>query len=162
MISTNSIQLSSDSEIEDANGMNVEKRPHPCLETVVINGVNSRKKACQKFGRHPARYELEHGISPNIFTPTENNLCYTNQGSTQVAKSSPCQLPSSWAAPICRQFWKAGNYGNEQSAKISIKSTFTNFHIFQYAFIPFLFICIHACMALMIFDLTWGSPVTNS
>lgn len=162
MISTNSIQLSSDSEIEDANEMNVEKRPHPCLETDVANGFNSRKKACGKFRRHPAKYELEYGISPNIFRSTKNNLCYTNQGNAQVAESSPCQLPSPWAAPICRQFWKAGNYGSEQSAKTTIKSTFTIFHIFQYAFIPFLLICIHACMALIIFDLTWGSPVTNS
>ncbi|WOG96423.1 hypothetical protein DCAR_0415758 [Daucus carota subsp. sativus] len=129
MISTNSIHLSSDSETEDATGKNVVKRPHSCLETVVRNCLNSRKKACQKFRRHPARYELEDEICTNLLSSAENNVCYTNQGSAQVAETRPCQLSSSWAAPICRQFWKAGNYGNEQRAKTTMKNGNSRMHI---------------------------------
>ena len=136
MISTNSIHLSSDSETEDATGKNVVKRPHSCLETVVRNCLKSRKKACQKFRRHPARYELEDEICPNLLSSAENNVCYTNQGSAQVAETRPCQLSSSWAAPICRQFWKAGNYGNEQQAKTTMRSTSTILHNFQSALFP--------------------------
>ncbi|KAK1378057.1 MORC family CW-type zinc finger protein 3-like [Heracleum sosnowskyi] len=79
--------------------------------------------------RHPARYEVEYGISPRFSTSTGNNSCYVNEGSAQVAKSSPCQLPSPWAAPICRQFWKAGNSGNEHSAKTTIKNGNSQMHI---------------------------------
>ncbi|KAK1384458.1 hypothetical protein POM88_022193 [Heracleum sosnowskyi] len=102
-----------------------------CVYVYIGNALQSHLAGayCLCIKRHPARYEVEYGISPRFSTSTGNNSCYVNEGSAQVAKSSPCQLPSPWAAPICRQFWKAGNSGNEHSAKTTIKNGNSQMHI---------------------------------
>ncbi|KAA8530215.1 hypothetical protein F0562_004924 [Nyssa sinensis] len=70
---------------------------------------------------HFARNKSLDNISSNAFSTSRSNSSVLDQGGSPVEESSPSQ-PSLCPAPICRQFWKAGNYDTGQGSKAPLQN----------------------------------------
>lgn len=114
MSSENMIYLYSDNEMGDLGGKVGEKRPHYAIGISELKGSNNYKikKLCGD----------NNNSSSNLVGVSQSGSSVLEQGCCVDDESSPSFSPSLCPPPVCRQFWKAGNYEMEQSAKAPIQS----------------------------------------
>ncbi|KAM7512477.1 hypothetical protein LguiB_011352 [Lonicera macranthoides] len=111
MSSENLIDLCSDNEMGDSGGKAGEKRPHYALGTSELEGNNYNK----------IKKLRGNSSSSNVVGISQSGSSILEQGCCVDDESSPSFLPSLCPPPVCRQFWKAGNYEMEHSAKAPIQ-----------------------------------------
>lgn len=112
MSSENLIDLCSDNEMGDSGGKAGEKRPHYALGTLELEGNNYNE----------IKKLRGNSSSSNVVGISQSGSSVLEQGCCVDDESSPSFLPSLCPPPVCRQFWKAGNYEMEHSAKAPIQS----------------------------------------
>ncbi|KAH7851030.1 hypothetical protein Vadar_006300 [Vaccinium darrowii] len=116
MSSANFVELSSDEEIGKSGG----KKSKRSLDSVLGTGEhkqNNRTKSKKVRRKSRSGQELEEYISSVACTISQNGSSVLDQGTSPLDKSSPSSVPSLGSAPICRQFWKAGNYNLGEGSK---------------------------------------------
>ncbi|XP_052181317.1 protein MICRORCHIDIA 6-like isoform X7 [Diospyros lotus] len=83
----------------------------------------------QKSGTQSRRRELAESQSPNVLSTGQSGNCILDQQPPPTEdKSTAPVLPAS-SAPICRQFWKAGNYDEGLTSKSVIQNGSSYLHI---------------------------------
>lgn len=121
MSSANFVELSSNEEIGKSGG----KKSKRSLDSVLGTGEhkqNNRTKSKKVRRKSRSGQELEEYISSVACTISQNGSSVLDQGPSPLDKSSPSSVPSLGSAPICRQFWKAGNYNLGEGSKTQHQS----------------------------------------
>uniref|UniRef100_A0A5B6Z0S5 Morc S5 domain-containing protein n=1 Tax=Davidia involucrata TaxID=16924 RepID=A0A5B6Z0S5_DAVIN len=113
MSSADFIDLCSDDEIGDSCGKDGKKG----LGSVSGTGNTKSKKTHPKSKMHSARKKSLENKSAISFSISRSDSSVLDQGDSPVDESSPL-----CPAPICRQFWKAGNYDIEQRSKAPLQN----------------------------------------
>ncbi|KAK2981552.1 hypothetical protein RJ640_027977 [Escallonia rubra] len=111
------VDLCSDDEIGDSGGKDVQKRSRSVLETPESKWSGEVKNPCQESKKQCARQGFKDNRSSTVLSTSQSNSCIFRQGCSPVEESSPSSWTSIRPAPICRHFWKAGEYDAEQCTK---------------------------------------------
>ncbi|XP_052197865.1 protein MICRORCHIDIA 6-like isoform X2 [Diospyros lotus] len=74
------------------------------------------------------RQESKESRSSNVFQ-SQSDFVDFDRGHHPVDESLPSHMPSSYPAPICRQFWKAGNYNGGQRPKPQLSDGKNYLHV---------------------------------
>ncbi|KAI8019781.1 Protein MICRORCHIDIA 6 [Camellia lanceoleosa] len=122
MNSADFVELSNDDKIGESSEADSEKGLDSVLGTTELKGNTKIKKVYRKSKTHSARQKSEESRSSVVLSVSQNDSSVLDQGCSTVDESSPSSVPSFCPAPICRQFWKAGNYDTGQGYKTQLKN----------------------------------------
>ncbi|KAF7135142.1 hypothetical protein RHSIM_Rhsim08G0052000 [Rhododendron simsii] len=116
MSSADVVELSADDMIGKSSGKKSKMRLDSALGTIEHewNTQTKSKKVCRKS---KMRQEPEDNIVSVARSTIQNNSSALDQGPSPVDESSRSSIPAFGPAPICRQFWKAGNYDMGEGSK---------------------------------------------
>ncbi|KAL7221163.1 hypothetical protein ACSBR1_023170 [Camellia fascicularis] len=122
MNSADFVELSNDDKIGKSSGTDSKKGLDSVLGTTELKGNIKSKKVYRKSKTQSARQKSEESRSSVAHSVSRNDSSVLDQGCSTVDESSPSSVPSFCRAPICRQFWKAGNYDTGQGYKTQLKN----------------------------------------
>ncbi|KAK8465788.1 hypothetical protein PHAVU_009G176500 [Phaseolus vulgaris] len=105
---TEIVDLSSDDESETV-----------CLKAVKLEGDFVMDKKCQS---HTTGQDSEENLSSNGPSTGHSNSSVLEQGPSPVDDTCISYVSPIGAAPLCRQFWKAGNYDDGIGSKVTVQS----------------------------------------
>lgn len=71
---------------------------------------------------HCKRQESEENRSSNVLSTGQSGSSILDQGQSPVDDSSLSSTSPTCPAPLCRQFWKAGNYNDGLGSEVSLQS----------------------------------------
>lgn len=129
MSSIDIVDLSSDDECGELPLKAVKLEP-----VVVGNRIQQKeskfqqKNKIQKKGSkhqsetHCKRQESEENRSSNVLSTGQSGSSILDQGQSPVDDSSLSSTSPTCRAPLCRQFWKAGNYNDGLGSEVSLQS----------------------------------------
>ncbi|KAL6953198.1 hypothetical protein U1Q18_012480 [Sarracenia purpurea var. burkii] len=86
------------------------------------NTKTKSKNFFRKSNTHSAGQESKKNRSSVVFSTSQNESSVLDQGLSIVNEPSPSSFPSFGPAPICRQFWKAGNYDIGEGSKTQLQA----------------------------------------
>lgn len=122
MVTTEIVDLSSDDESEEVGPIVAVK-----LETDYIadakqhNETDKDQLARRERSRsHATRQDAEGNISSNAPSTGHSNSSVLEQGS--IDDTGISYASSIGVAPVCRQFWKAGDYDDGLDSKVTVQS----------------------------------------
>jgi hypothetical protein len=117
------VDLSSDDECGHLNVKAVK------LEPGVVGGRIQQKEnkvqlavKRQKYETQCRRQESEENRSANALSTGKSSSSILDQGQSSVDDTSLPSTSPTCSAPLCRQFWKAGNYDDGIGSKVSLQS----------------------------------------
>ncbi|XP_028118747.1 protein MICRORCHIDIA 6-like isoform X4 [Camellia sinensis] len=122
MNSADFVELSNDDKIGESSGTDSKKGLDSVLGTTELKGNTKSKKVYRKSKTQSARQKSEESRSSVAHSVSRNDSSVLDQGCSTVDESGPSSVPSFCPAPICRQFWKAGNYDTGQGYKTQLKN----------------------------------------
>ncbi|CAL5370524.1 unnamed protein product [Camellia sinensis] len=122
MNSADFVELSNDDKIGESSGTDSKKGLESVLGTTELKENTKSKKFYRKSKTQSARQKSEESRSSVVHSVSRNDSSVLDQGCSTVDESSPSSVPSFCPAPICRQFWKAGNYDTGQGYKTQLKN----------------------------------------
>ncbi|PIA61815.1 hypothetical protein AQUCO_00200068v1 [Aquilegia coerulea] len=115
------VDLCSDDEVgrEEVNVVTQERGSNSSI-------VHQKKNNKTEWGKkqtsrsHSTWNESSANRSANVLNGVQSNSAIQGQlGSATNGSALPSRLPS---APLCRQFWKAGNYDDAQAARLQLQA----------------------------------------
>ncbi|KAK7354033.1 hypothetical protein VNO80_19489 [Phaseolus coccineus] len=109
---TEIVDLSSDDESETV-----------CLKAVKLEGDFKR---CQS---HTTGQDSEENLSSNGPSTGHSNSSVLEQGPSPVDDTGISYVSPIGAAPLCRQFWKAGNYDDGIGSKVTVQNAKNYLHV---------------------------------
>ncbi|XP_058180330.1 protein MICRORCHIDIA 6-like isoform X3 [Rhododendron vialii] len=115
MSSANVVELSADDMIGKSRGKKSKRRLDSALGTIE-HEWNTQTKSKKVRRKSKMRQEPEENIVSVASSTIQNDSSALDQGPSPVDESSP-SIPAFGPAPICRQFWKAGNYDMGEGSK---------------------------------------------
>ncbi|KAJ1418303.1 Histidine kinase/HSP90-like ATPase [Sesbania bispinosa] len=134
MSATEIVDLSSDDETEtetEKAGLEAVK-----LETDFTTGVMQQNKtdkgqlAKHKRSRsHATRQDSEENISSSNPSAGHSNSSVLEQGTSPVDDTGISYASPICAAPLCRQFWKAGSYDDGLGSKVTVQNAKNYLHV---------------------------------
>ncbi|XP_038686675.1 protein MICRORCHIDIA 6-like isoform X1 [Tripterygium wilfordii] len=83
----------------------------------------------QKFKNQSRRQESEENRSSNVLSTGQSSSSVLEQGQSPVDDTGVCSTSSICPAPLCRQFWKAGNYDDGLVSKITLQNGKNSVHV---------------------------------
>lgn len=99
------------------------------LEADVIGStMQQEEKTKAQVAKHQTsttkstRQEFEEDRSSNALSTGHSNSSILDQGQSPVDDTGLCSTSPICQAPICRQFWKAGNYDDDLGSKVTLQS----------------------------------------
>lgn len=123
MSSLDFVDLCSDDDIEESNGKVLRKEPDSVAGKFFLKRKHKTKKSqLLKSKKQFTRQESVVDRSSNAYSPGQSNSIVLDQGSSPVDESSLSSASHICPAPICRQFWKAGDYESGQGSKAATQS----------------------------------------
>ncbi|KAK7281933.1 hypothetical protein RIF29_10324 [Crotalaria pallida] len=106
------------------------------LESDSITGAKQQYKsnksslARHKRSRsHPLRQDSEENISSNAPSTGHSNSSVLEQGLSPVDDTEISYVSPISAAPVCKQFWKAGSYDDGLASKVTVQNTKNYLHV---------------------------------
>lgn len=87
------------------------------------NGQKASPAKHQKSMTQSRRQESEDNRSSNAISTGQSSSSVLEQGQSPVDDSGVSSASTICSAPICRQFWKAGNYDDGLGSKVTLQST---------------------------------------
>lgn len=117
MRSTDFADIDSQDKINTPDGKDSQTLPDSVSLRLKLNGKHKVIKVRRKSKEHSSIHEFEDG-----FRVPKSESSISDQGFSQVDQLISSSPPTICPPPICRQFWKAGSYHIEQSAKAPIKN----------------------------------------
>ncbi|KAL9314108.1 hypothetical protein ACSQ67_019560 [Phaseolus vulgaris] len=112
---TEIVDLSSDDESETV-----------CLKAVKLEGDFVMDKKCQS---HTTGQDSEENLSSNGPSTGHSNSSVLEQGPSPVDDTCISYVSPIGAAPLCRQFWKAGNYDDGIGSKVTVQNAKNYLHV---------------------------------
>ncbi|GMH31455.1 hypothetical protein Nepgr_033298 [Nepenthes gracilis] len=123
------IFLISDEEMRVYNGKSVKLEPdfdgskiHPDIRS------ESELSHLGKVALGRRGEESEENRSSNAFSTGQSGISMLDQAQSLIDDTSPSAFPLS-PAPLCRQFWKAGNYDDALASKTRIQNYKNHLHV---------------------------------
>uniref|UniRef100_A0A5B6ZI37 Putative MORC family CW-type zinc finger protein 3 isoform X1 n=1 Tax=Davidia involucrata TaxID=16924 RepID=A0A5B6ZI37_DAVIN len=122
MSSTNVVDLFSDDELGKVDAKTVKLEPH------LVGGSMQQEYHIidlaqhQKFEAHSRRQDSEENRSSNALSTGQSGTSVLDQDQSPIDNTSLSSTSPICSAPLCRQFWKSGNYDDG----LASKSTFQN------------------------------------
>ena len=115
------VDLSSDDEGEKVIPKAVK------LEPDFVSGAKQQNETNKGIQSHSVRQDSEENISSNGPSTGHSNSSVLDQGLSPVDDTDMSYASPICAAPLCRQFWKAGNYDDGLGSKVTaVQSNFPN------------------------------------
>ncbi|KAK9271675.1 hypothetical protein L1049_002038 [Liquidambar formosana] len=124
------IDLCSDDEIGESNAKNPLKELKSLSGTSQLKrNYKTKKVQLPKSKNQSTRQESKENRSSNALGTGQNASSMLDQGHSPFDESYLSSASPVCAAPICRQFWKAGNYDSEQGSESKIQNGKNNLRI---------------------------------
>ncbi|KAF5476770.1 hypothetical protein F2P56_003473 [Juglans regia] len=120
MTSIDIVDLSSDDECVEPHLKSVKSEP-----VVVGNRIQREESKFQQKLQSETQFkrqESEENRSSNILSAGQSCSSILDQGQSPVDDSSLSSTSPTCPAPLCRQFWKAGNYNDGLGSKVSLQN----------------------------------------
>ncbi|KAF8390454.1 hypothetical protein HHK36_024980 [Tetracentron sinense] len=120
---TDIVDLCSDDEIGEADVTHVKQKPDSVSAT--IRGkeyCNAEQLPQHKSQTLCTRQEFEENRDSNALNDGQSCSSILDQGDSPVEESSLSSASPGCPAPICRQFWKAGNYNFGLGSKVALQN----------------------------------------
>ncbi|XP_058180328.1 protein MICRORCHIDIA 6-like isoform X2 [Rhododendron vialii] len=127
MSSANVVELSADDMIGKSRGKKSKRRLDSALGTIE-HEWNTQTKSKKVRRKSKMRQEPEENIVSVASSTIQNDSSALDQGPSPVDESSP-SIPAFGPAPICRQFWKAGNYDMGEGSKTQHQKGANHLHV---------------------------------
>ncbi|XP_047161075.1 protein MICRORCHIDIA 6 [Vigna umbellata] len=109
------VDLSSDDESETV-----------CLKAVKLEGDFVTDK---RYQSHTTRQDSEENLSSTGPSTGHSNSSVLEQGPSPVDDTGISYVSPIGAAPLCRQFWKAGNYDDRIGSKVTVQNAKSYLHV---------------------------------
>lgn len=122
MSSIDIVELSSDDEYGDVDVKAVRLEPDIVQGRIQLEENKVQLAKHQKFEMRCGRQESEENRSSNAFSTGQSSSTILDQGQSPVDDTSLSSASPLCSAPLCRLFWKAGNYDEGLGAKVSLQS----------------------------------------
>ncbi|GAB2269824.1 hypothetical protein Dimus_004742 [Dionaea muscipula] len=106
---------------QDFQGSQVKQEKHH--EPILVHKENVFFQSFQ------SREECEENRSSNAFSTGQSGISMLDQAQSPIDDTSLSSASSLCPAPVCRQFWKAGNYDDALASKTWIQSTKNHLHV---------------------------------
>lgn len=117
------VDLSSDDESEKVGPVVVKLEPDYVRGADKPHGTDKGVLAkFDKFRRHATGQDAEENISSNAPSTGHSNSSVLEQGPSPVDDTGISYASSICAAPLCKQFWKAGSYNDGLGSQITVQS----------------------------------------
>ncbi|CAL0305103.1 unnamed protein product [Lupinus luteus] len=124
------VYLSSDDESEEVSLKPVKLEPDFVIDAKQQNKNNRSSLArSQRSRSHPIRHDSEENTSSNAPSTGHSNSSVLDQGLSPVDDTDISYASSISAAPVCRQFWKAGNYDDGLGSKVTVQNAKNHMHV---------------------------------
>ncbi|KAG7954532.1 hypothetical protein I3843_11G023200 [Carya illinoinensis] len=120
MTSIDIVDLSSDDECGELHLKAVKSEP-----PVVGNRIQQEESKFQQKLQSETQFkrqESEENRSSNVLSTGQSCSSILDQGHSPVDDSSLSSTSPTCPAPLCRQFWKAGNYNDGLGSKVSLQN----------------------------------------
>lgn len=121
MSSADVVELSVDDMIGKSRGKKSKRRLDSALGAIDLEW-NTKTKSKKVRRKSKMRQEPEENIVSVARSTIQNDSSALDQEPSPVDESSPSSIPAFGPAPICRQFWKAGNYDMGEGSKTQHQS----------------------------------------
>ncbi|CAJ1975114.1 unnamed protein product [Sphenostylis stenocarpa] len=134
---TEIVDLSSDEESEKVCLKAVKLEGDFVINVKQYNGTDKGQLAKYKRSRsNTTGQDSEENISSNAPSTGHSNSSVLDQGPLSVDDTGISYVSPIGAAPLCRQFWKAGNYDDGIGSKVTVQRllSFIDFLSLSYAF----------------------------
>ncbi|KAK7301547.1 hypothetical protein RJT34_12413 [Clitoria ternatea] len=127
---TEIVDLSSDDDSEKVVTKAVKLEADFVMDVRQHNETNKGRSAKHNRTRsHTARQDSEENISSNGPSTGHSNSSVLEQGPSPVDDTGISYASPICAAPICRQFWKAGNYDDGLGSKVTVQNAKNYLHV---------------------------------
>ncbi|GMY14879.1 protein MICRORCHIDIA 6 isoform X1 [Fagus crenata] len=123
------VDLSSDDECGDLNVKAVKLEPGIVGGRVQQKENKARLVKHQKFETQFRRQGSEENRSSNALSTGQSSSSILDQGQSPLDDTSLSSTSPICPAPVCRQFWKAGNYDDGLGSKISLQNGKNYLHV---------------------------------
>ncbi|GFY83125.1 histidine kinase-, DNA gyrase B-, and HSP90-like ATPase family protein [Actinidia rufa] len=116
--------MSGDDHIGKSSGTDSKKGMDCVLGASEQKGKTKTKIkiVCRKSKTHSIGEESQENRSSVAFSISQNDSSVLDQRCSPVDEASPSSVTSFGPAPICRQFWKAGNYDMGEGSKSQLRT----------------------------------------
>ncbi|KAB1200929.1 MORC family CW-type zinc finger protein 3 [Morella rubra] len=129
MSSIDIVELSSDDEYGDVDVKAVRLEPDIVQGRIQLEENKVQLAKHQKFEMRCGRQESEENRSSNAFSTGQSSSTILDQGQSPVDDTSLSSASPLCSAPLCRLFWKAGNYDEGLGAKVSLQNGKNYLHV---------------------------------
>ncbi|CAK7325067.1 unnamed protein product [Dovyalis caffra] len=93
------------------------------------NRLKAQQDEGRKFATQSRRQESEENKSSNALSTVQSNSSVLGQGQSQVDDSGISCASTICPAPLCRQFWKSGNYDDGFRSKVTLQNGNSYLHV---------------------------------
>ncbi|KAL5076408.1 hypothetical protein RYX36_015392 [Vicia faba] len=130
MASVEIVDLSSDDESEKAVPIAVKLEPGyvTAAERERVSG-DRRLVKCEKSRTQVTRHDADENISCSAPSTGHSYSSVLEQGPSPIDDTGISYASSICAAPLSRQFWKAGSYDDRQGSQMSVKDGNNYLHV---------------------------------
>ncbi|KAL5076406.1 hypothetical protein RYX36_015390 [Vicia faba] len=130
MASVEIVDLSSDDESEKAVPIAVKLEPGyvTAAERERVSG-DRRLVKCEKSRTQVTRHDADENISCSAPSTGHSYSSVLEQGPSPIDDTGISYASSVCAAPLSRQFWKAGSYDDRQGSQMSVKDGNNYLHV---------------------------------
>lgn len=118
------IDLSSDDESEKVRGILPVK-----LEPGVVKQEHRRQAKCGKSQSRATGKDVEENFSGSVPSTGHSNSSVLEQGPSPIDDTGISYASPLCAAPLSRQFWKAGSYDEGHASQIGVKDGKNYLHV---------------------------------
>ncbi|KAG7023121.1 Protein MICRORCHIDIA 6, partial [Cucurbita argyrosperma subsp. argyrosperma] len=129
MISADIVDLSSDDE-EGSNLKAVKLEPD-VVGAVMLPKEHTKKNVIkhEKPNTEFVSQRFDENRSPNVLSAGQSSSSILDQVPSPADDSGLTSPSPLCPAPVCRQFWKAGNYDDAVAAKVTVQSSKGHLHV---------------------------------
>ena len=99
-------------------------------EIQLLQGHEIPQAQYRLFKTHCRTQELEENRDSNALSTGQSSISILDQGQSPMDDTSLSSTSPACLAPLCRQFWKAGNYDDERGSKVTLQSMFLTIDMF--------------------------------
>lgn len=133
MSSSDIVNLCSDDENGEADVKPLELEPNIIKgEIQLLQSHETPQAQYQLFKTHCRMQELEENRDSNALSTGQSSISILDQGQSPMDDTSLSSTSPVGPAPLCRQFWKAGNYDDELGSKVTLESMFLTISMFLF------------------------------
>lgn len=119
------VDLCSDDEHVEVDVKPVKLEPNIIEREIQLFKCHEILQAQYQLSKtHCRTQESEENRDSNALSTAQSSTSILDQGQSPMDDTSLSSTSPICPAPLCRQFWKAGNYDDELGSKVTLQSMF--------------------------------------